>query len=221
MSCFLHNIKLTIARQDSFQTVSSTASATLTPTITETLVPSPTRTFTAIPQPTPVPPTSTPKVETAPATQPVPVLSKPPASTDRIVAVLPCDQYAGLASELAHGSGSIWSRGYTPLMCEPHLPSWHLWVVLAMRTGSADGYDQRAFFFYINNFWGPIRRTPARGLPLSGRQAMERLRYRMLSTDRVMGCAAIRGDSQLCGSTGAGAHWCRWTRYPRLASTRR
>src|ERR1700691_2920535 len=109
--------------------------------------------------------TSTAVTSTAPAT---PTTTAPVAgSTTRTAPEPAFTQHGGTGAEEATGAeaaaaiATVKARGYTPNDTSEYHPNQTLRVLTATRTGSADGYDQRAFFFVDDRYIGTDSSQPS------------------------------------------------------------
>lgn len=131
-----------------------TVSVAETPTATET-------TSTAT-QPT----TSTP-ASTSTATTPAQTTTSggSPAPTSTRKAPEPAFTHQEASAEgLSAASAVLRSKGYTPTNTSDYHPNQALRVLVGVRTGSADGYSQQAFFFVNGHYIGTDSKQPSAGI---------------------------------------------------------
>jgi hypothetical protein len=82
------------------------------------------------------------------------------------------------------------AHGYTPNDTTDYHPNQTLQVLLATRTGSADGYAQHAFFFVDGRYLGTDTSTPSAGVKLVSQGDTEAtLAYRLYRPGDPLCCA--------------------------------
>ncbi len=94
--------------------------------------------------------------------------------------------------EAAAAVAVVKTRGYTPDDVSEYHPSQTLRVLLGTRTGSADGYDQRAFFFLDGKYLGTDSSQPSASLRIVSQS----------DTEVVLAYALYRPHDPLCCSSG-------------------
>lgn len=68
------------------------------------------------------------------------------------------------AEGLGAASAVVRSQGYTPTNTSDYHPDQALRVLVGVRTGSADGYGQQAFFFVNGHYLGTDSKQPSAGI---------------------------------------------------------
>lgn len=82
------------------------------------------------------------------------------------------------------------AHGYTPNDTASYHPDQTLQVLVATRTGSADGYAQQAFFFIDGRYLGTDTSTPSAGIKLVSQSDTEAtLSYRLYRPGDPLCCA--------------------------------
>jgi hypothetical protein len=71
---------------------------------------------------------------------------------------------ASPGAQAAAASSVVLAHGYTPVNTTDYRPTQTLRVLLGTRTGSADGYNQRAFFFIDGHYIGTDSSQPSAAL---------------------------------------------------------
>lgn len=94
--------------------------------------------------------------------------------------------------EAAAAVAVVKTRGYTPDDVSQYHPNQTLRVLLGTRTGSADGYDQRAFFFVDGKYLGTDSSQPSASLRIVSQS----------DTEVVLAYALYRPHDPLCCSSG-------------------
>ncbi|WP_410677121.1 LppP/LprE family lipoprotein [Amycolatopsis sp. cmx-4-68] len=110
-------------------------------------------------QPEPVPePTQEPMPTPSASPQLLPIASATPTPVQPPDPGAPREVYVG---NLDSAEALVAARGYTPNTAPDWSDGRGLHVITATATGSADGYDQRAFFFYDNYYLGTDAKLPS------------------------------------------------------------
>lgn len=143
---------------------------------------------------------STTSTATTPATSATTQQSSPGvASTTRTAPEPAFAQHAGSGGgteasgeEAAAAVASVKTRGYTPDDVSQYHQNQTLRVLVGTRTGSADGYDQRAFFFVDGKYLGTDSSQPSASLRLVSQS----------DTEVVLAYALYRPHDPLCCGTG-------------------
>ncbi len=111
-------------------------------------------------------------------------------------------QHGGTASgaeatgeEAATAVAAVKAHGYTPDDVSVYHPNQTLRVLLGTRTGSADGYDQRAFFFLDGKYLGTDSSAPSASIRVVSQS----------DTEVVLAYALYRPHDPLCCGTGGEA----------------
>jgi hypothetical protein len=94
--------------------------------------------------------------------------------------------------EAATAVAMVKTHGYTPDDVSQYHPSQTLRVLVGTRTGSADGYDQRAFFFVDGKYLGTDSSQPSASLRVVSQS----------DTEVVLAYALYRPHEPLCCGTG-------------------
>jgi hypothetical protein len=89
---------------------------------------------------------------------------------------------------VAAAVAAVKSRGYTPGDAAEYHPHQTLQVLVGTRTGSGDGYDQRAFFFEDGRYIGTDASEPSASLRVVGQG----------ETEVVIAYALYRPHDPLC-----------------------
>jgi hypothetical protein len=97
--------------------------------------------------------------------------------------------------EAAAAVAVVKTRGYTPDDVSEYRPDQTLRVLLGTRTGSADGYDQRAFFFLDGKYLGTDSSQPSASIRIVSQS----------DTEVVLGYALYHPHDPLCCATGGQA----------------
>ncbi|MFI5005633.1 MAG: LppP/LprE family lipoprotein, partial [Solirubrobacterales bacterium] len=71
---------------------------------------------------------------------------------------------AAPGAQTAAAAAAVLAHGYTPDATSEYHPTQTLRVLLGTRTGSADGYNQRAFFFLDGHYIGTDSSQPSAAL---------------------------------------------------------
>jgi hypothetical protein len=91
---------------------------------------------------------------------------------------------------LAEAVTIVKAHGYTPDDTASYHPNQTLQVLVATRTGSADGYAQQAFFFIDGRYIGTDTSTPSAGIKLVSQGDTEaKLAYRLYRPGDPLCCA--------------------------------
>jgi hypothetical protein len=91
---------------------------------------------------------------------------------------------------LAQAVAVVKAHGYTPSDTSSYHPNQTLQVLMAIRTGSADGYAQQAFFFVDGRYIGTDTSTPSAGIKLVSQGDTEAtLAYRLYRPSDPLCCA--------------------------------
>jgi LppP/LprE lipoprotein len=111
-------------------------------------------------------------------------------------------QHGGTASgaeatgeEAAAAVAAVKAHGYTPDDVSEYHPNQTLRVLLGTRTGSADGYEQRAFFFLDGKYLGTDSSAPSASMRVVSQS----------DTEVVLAYALYRPHDPLCCGTGGQA----------------
>jgi hypothetical protein len=110
-------------------------------------------------------------------------------------------QHGGTGAEAATGTEAaaavavVKTHGYTPSDTSDYHPDQTLRVLLGTRTGSADGYDQRAFFFLAGRYIGTDASQPSASLRVVAQS----------DTEVVLAYALYRAHDPLCCPSGGQA----------------
>jgi LppP/LprE lipoprotein len=130
-----------------------TVSVAETPTVSQSATTASTQTTTAT-TPTTTTTATTPPTSTAGG-------SEAPATTTR-TATEPAFTHQETQSEsLKEAVSALESRGYTPSETSQYHASQTLRVLIGIRTGSSDGYNQQAFFFVDGRYLGTDTKEPS------------------------------------------------------------
>lgn len=97
--------------------------------------------------------------------------------------------------DLATAVASVKGQGYTPNDTGEYHPSQTLRVLTATKTGSADGYDQRAFFFVDGHYIGTDSSQPSASLKIVSQS----------DTEVTLAYAMYRPNDSLCCPSGGQA----------------
>jgi hypothetical protein len=121
------------------------------------------------------------------------------ASTTRTAPEPAFAQHGGTAGggeatgeEAAAAEAVVKTRGYTPDDVSQYRPSQTLRVLLGTRTGSADGYEQRAFFFVGGKYLGTDSSQPSASIRLVSQS----------DTEVVLAYTLYRPHDPLCCASG-------------------
>lgn len=98
-------------------------------------------------------------------------------------------------SEVAAAVAAVKAQGYTPNDAAEYHPHQTLTVLLGTRTGSADGYDQRAFFFEDGRYIGTDSSQPSASMRVVSQG----------ETEVVIAYALYRSHDPLCCPSGGQA----------------
>jgi hypothetical protein len=98
-------------------------------------------------------------------------------------------------AEAAAAVAAVKGQGYSPNNVSEYHPSQTLRVLLGTRTGSADGYDQRAFFFLDGKYIGTDASQPSASIRVLGQS----------DTEVVLAYALYRSHDALCCPSGGQA----------------
>ncbi|HEX3693677.1 MAG TPA: LppP/LprE family lipoprotein [Solirubrobacteraceae bacterium] len=91
---------------------------------------------------------------------------------------------------LAQAVSLVKAHGFTPNETSQYHPDQTLRVLVAIRTGSNDGYDQQAFFFVGDRYVGTDASSPSAGIAVvSQRDAEVTLGYRLYRPGDPLCCA--------------------------------
>ncbi len=113
------------------------------------------------------PATSTPSTSTGTATAPPQTTTGggSPAPTSTRKAPEPAFTHQEAKGEGLSAAGAVVrANGYTPTNTSDYHPDQALRVLVGVRTGSADGYAQRAFFFVNGHYIGTDSKEPSAGV---------------------------------------------------------
>jgi hypothetical protein len=102
---------------------------------------------------------------------------------------------AAPSAQAAAAVGVVQAQGYTPEDTSDYHPNQTLTVLLGTRTGSADGYDQRAFFFLDGHYIGTDSSQPSASLRVLGQS----------DTEVTLAYALYRPHDSLCCPSGGQA----------------
>lgn len=92
--------------------------------------------------------------------------------------------------ELAQAVAAVKARGFTPNDTSQYRAGQTLRVLVATRTGSADGYEQQAFFFLDGRYLGTDASAPSAGIEVVGQSDTEvTLGYRLYRPGDPLCCA--------------------------------
>ena len=100
------------------------------------------------------------------------------------------------AGELDKAVAQLQSQGYTPASTADYHPNQTLRVLIGVRTGSADGYDQRAFFFLGPRYLGTDSSSPSAAVHVLSQG----------DTEVTLGYPIYRPGNPLCCPAGGEAH---------------
>ncbi|MGH2855537.1 MAG: LppP/LprE family lipoprotein [Solirubrobacteraceae bacterium] len=98
-------------------------------------------------------------------------------------------------AQAAAAADVVAAHGYTPTAISDYHPSQTLRVLLGTRTGSADGYDQRAFFFLDGRYIGTDASQPSASIHVLGQG----------DTEVTLAYALYRSHDSLCCPSGGQA----------------
>jgi hypothetical protein len=98
----------------------------------------------------------------------------------------------GTNSEAAAAAQVVTAHGYTPNDISTYHPHQSLRVLIGTRTGSADGYNQRAFFFLDNHYLGTDSSQPSASLRVVSQS----------DTEVTLAYALYRSHDPLCCPSG-------------------
>jgi hypothetical protein len=98
-------------------------------------------------------------------------------------------------AEVAAAVAAVKNQGYTPNDTSEYHPDQTLKVLVGTRTGSADGYDQRAFFFLDGKYIGTDASQPSASVRVVGQG----------ETEVVLAYALYRPHNALCCPAGGQA----------------
>jgi hypothetical protein len=153
-------------------------------------------------RPNPTRTTSTAKTETSPASGTGGQSANGTPSTTRTAPEPAFAQHGGTGGgaepsgeEAAAAVAVVKTHGYTPDDVSQYHPNQTLRVLLGTRTGSADGYDQRAFFFLDGKYLGTDSSQPSGSIKIVSQS----------DTEVVLTYALYRPHDPLCCSTGGQA----------------
>ena len=91
---------------------------------------------------------------------------------------------------VSQATATVKAHGYTPDDTTQYHPNQTLRVLLATRTGSADGYTQQAFFFVDGRYLGTDTSSPSAGIRLVSQSDTEAtLAYRLYRPADALCCA--------------------------------
>jgi hypothetical protein len=94
-------------------------------------------------------------------------------------------------AEVAAAVAAVKNQGYTPNDTSEYHPSQTLRVLVGTRTGSADGYDQRAFFFLDGKYIGTDASQPSASVRVVGQGETEvALAYALYRPHNALCCPA-------------------------------
>jgi LppP/LprE lipoprotein len=127
------------------------------------------------------------------AGQPASTTRTAPAPAFARTGTQPGEVAANAEAEVA--ADVVTAHGYAPLDISDYHPSQTLRVLLGTRTGSADGYDKRAFFFLDNRFLGTDSAQPSASIAIVGQS----------DTEVVLAYALYRSHDPLCCPSGGQA----------------
>lgn len=97
---------------------------------------------------------------------------------------------SGGGEGLEQAVAAVKAHGYTPADTSQYHPNQTLRVLVAARTGSADGYAQQAFFFVDGRYIGTDASTPSAGIELVSQGDTEAtLAYRLYRPGDPLCCA--------------------------------
>ncbi len=78
-------------------------------------------------------------------------------------------------------------KGYTPYDTATYDPKYPLNVLIGIATGSADGYNQKAFFFYGDQYLGMDTTDPSSNITLAGKDDKTiTLKYTLYNSSDVL-----------------------------------
>ncbi|HSZ68813.1 MAG TPA: LppP/LprE family lipoprotein [Solirubrobacteraceae bacterium] len=97
--------------------------------------------------------------------------------------------------EAATAAAVVKTQGYTPSDVSEYHPNQTLRVLVGTRTGSADGYDQRAFFFVDGKYLGTDSSAPSASIRVVSQS----------DTEVALAYALYRPHDPLCCATGGEA----------------
>ena len=100
------------------------------------------------------------------------------------------------AGELGKAVAQVNAEGYTPVSTADYHPNQTLRVLIGSRTGSADGYDQRAFFFLGPRYLGTDASSPSAAVHVLSQG----------DTEVTLGYPIYRPGNPLCCPAGGEAH---------------
>jgi hypothetical protein len=98
-------------------------------------------------------------------------------------------------AEVAAAVAAVKTEGYTPNDTSEYHPNQTLRVLVGTRTGSADGYDQRAFFFLEGKYIGTDASQPSASVRVVGQS----------DTEVVLAYPLYRPHNPLCCPAGGQA----------------
>lgn len=94
-------------------------------------------------------------------------------------------------AEVAAAVAAVKNQGYTPNNTSEYHPNQTLRVLVGTRTGSADGYDQRAFFFLAGKYIGTDASQPSASVRVVGQGETEVvLAYALYHPHNALCCPA-------------------------------
>ncbi len=102
---------------------------------------------------------------------------------------------AAAGAQAAAAATVVTAHGYTPTDVSDYHPTQTLRVLVGTRTGSADGYDQRAFFFLDGRFLGTDSSQPSASVHVVSQS----------DTEVVLAYALYRAHDSLCCPSGGQA----------------
>ncbi len=100
------------------------------------------------------------------------------------------------AGELGKAVAEVQAHGYTPSSTSDYHPNQTLRVLIGIRTGSADGYDQQAFFFLGGHYLGTDSSSPSAAVHVISQG----------DTEVTLGYPIYQPGNPLCCPAGGEAH---------------
>lgn len=120
------------------------------------------------------------------------VVTSTVTATTRIATAPAFAQQGGEGGDLAAATALVKAHGYTPVNTSDYRPAQTLRVLIATRTGSGDGYDQRAFFFVGGKYIGTDASTPSAAVSV----------VRQSDTEITLAYPLYRSHDPLCCPSG-------------------
>lgn len=147
--------------------------------------------------------------------EPSPLLMPTPRPTDPPAVLIDQPQATGKSSfscvATREGTENVRARavarveqeGYLVRQCGPYFPDWHLWALVGVAADSADGMNQRTFFFWDDEYLGTDTWEPSAGIAIAS-QADEGM---TIALEYVL----YRPEDPICcptgGTTRVRYHW--------------